>query len=108
MKGHETLIQMREAGRAPGIVFLNDYPCTTRWAEWGEYATVCTAGDSLSSLDLRFLVGLAVSVSAESEDRAKTLFRLCKQSGAKTVAACHVVPGIGPYKQTGWSDIHHG
>lgn len=108
MQGHETLIQMRQAGRKPGIVFVNDYPCKTKWADWGEYATICTQGDSISSLDLRFLVDLVVSVSATSESRAKALFKLCKQAGAKTVASCHVIQGVNEHRQTGWSEVHHG
>jgi hypothetical protein len=108
MKGHADIIQMREAGRTPSIVFINDYPCYTRWAEWGEYATVCTYGDPLSSLDLRFLVGLKVSISAHSEKRAKELFRLAREAGAKTVAACHVQIEKHTFNQSGWAAIHHG
>ncbi len=107
MNGHETIIQMRQSGRMPGFVFINDYPCKTRWAEWGEYATICTYKDPVSKLDMRFLVGLKVSISATSEDRAKALFDLCKAAGVKSVAACHVIQGQHPTKQTGWAEAWH-
>jgi len=107
MNGHETIIQMRKGGQSPGIVFINDYPCKTNWAEWGEYATICTKGDSISSLDLRFLVGLSVSISATSESRAKALFDLCKKACAKTVAACQVIEEHHHSKQTGWAEVWH-
>ena len=108
MKGHDHLIQLRKAGRAPKIVFLNDYPCKTDWHTYGDHATVCTHGDLMSSLDLRFLVGLTVSISASTESRAKALFAKAKWFGAKTVAACHVQQGVKPWEQSGWVEVHHG
>ena len=117
MRGHESIIAMRKSGIAPKIVFINDFPCQTShyWRnpgdkfrqEWlADHATVSTVGDALSSLDLRFLVGLTVSISSESELRAKAIAAKAKWFGAKTVAACHVQPG-SPYKQAGWSEIYH-
>jgi hypothetical protein len=85
MKGHETLLQLRKAGRAPKIVFVNDYPCKTDWFHWGDHATVCVAGDGLESIDFRFAKGLTLSISAINKTRAKALFELGKASGAKTV-----------------------
>jgi hypothetical protein len=108
MKGHDEILQMRKAGRTPTIVFINDYPCQTNWAEYGAYATVCVFGDSVNSLDLRFLVGIAVSVSASTESRAKALFNACKRHGAKTVAVCHVQNDKKPWEQSGWTEIWHG
>lgn len=108
MKGHEQLIELRKSGRAPKIVFLNDYPCKTDWHTYGDHVTVCTAGDMLSSLDLRFLVGLTVSISAMTETRAKALFAKAKWFGAKTVAACHVQADAHFANQTGWVEVHHG
>ena len=105
MKGHETLIQLRQAGRKPQIVFINDYPCKTDWSEYGDHATICTAGDALSSIDFRCVVGLTVSISASTEARAKALFAKAKNFGATTVAACHYLPGR---QQTGWAEVHHG
>ena len=106
MKGHDNLIALRHSGKVPKIVFLNDYPCKTDWFESWDHVTVSTAGDALSSLDLRFLTGLKVSISSESEGRAKALFAKAKWFGAKTVAACHTQP-TQPHRQTGWTDVYH-
>lgn len=108
MKGHEQLIQLRKSGLSPKIVFLNDYPCRTDWHVYGDHATISTDGDLLSSLDLRFLVGLTVSISALSESRAKAIFAKAKWFGAKTVAACHIDKSGKPWEQNGWAEVHHG
>lgn len=118
MRGHEPLISMRKAGRTPKIVFINDYPdeIARDWHNPGEkfgeiwppdHATVSTAGDPISSLDLRFLVGLTVSITSLSESRAKALFAKAKWFGAKTVAACHQQVDKPIYKQSGWTEIYH-
>lgn len=107
MRGHEKIIASRLAGTTPKIVFLNDYPCKTDWFDNAGHATVCTAGDPLSSLDLRFLVGLKVSIGAESEARAKAIFAKAKAFGAKTVAACHIQPQTHAADQHGWCEIYH-
>lgn len=105
MRGHEHIIELRKAGRKPKIVFLNDWPCKTDWFETADHATVSLNGDPLSSLDLRFLVGLTVSISSQSESRAKALAAKAKWFGAHTVAACHVQPRHW-HQQTGWSEIY--
>jgi hypothetical protein len=107
MKGHQALIQLRKTGLTPKIVFINDYHCKTDWIEYRDHATLCTAGDSLSSLDLRCINGLAVSISASTESRAKALFAKAKWFGAKTVAACHVQEGVKLWDQSGWTEIYH-
>jgi hypothetical protein len=117
MRGHKPIIAMRKRGVAPKIVFLNDFPCQTseEWQNPGEkhgeiwpadHATVSTSGDQISSLDLRFLVGLKVSITSDSEGRAKALFAKAKSSGAMSVAACHIEP-TDPYRQGGWFEIFH-
>ena len=116
MIGHEPIIAMRKRGTTPKIVFINDFPCQTSrdWhnpgkkfgQQWpADHATVSTAGDPLSSLDLRFLVGLTVSISSESEIRAKAIFAKAKWFGAKTVAATHIKPGIRI--TSGWTEVFH-
>lgn len=105
MRGHKEIIAARLAKKAPSFVFLNDYPCRTDWFENAEHATVCTHGDLLSGLDLRFLVNLSVTITAMSEDRAKGLFERVKAAGAATVAACHVNPGKPALNQSGWAQI---
>ena len=106
MKGHERLIDMRRAGKAPRFVFLNDYPCKTDWFENpGDAVTVCTHGDSVELIDLRFLVGLKVSISGEDEARVKKLYERCKAIGVGMVAACHLQPGVKQWDQAGWAEV---
>lgn len=105
MRGHDKIIEARIAGSTPSIVFLNDYPCKTDWFDFSDYSTICTAGDPVTSLDLRFLIGLTVSISATSEQRAKALFDRVKQAGAKVVAACHI-QNTHHTAQTGWFEIY--
>ena len=106
MRGHERLIEYRLKGKAPRFVFVNDYPCKTDWHENpGDAVTICTEGDVVQLLDLRFLVGLRVSVSSPSEVRAQALFDRCKAAGAAMVAACHVQDGVGRWRQSGWTEV---
>lgn len=106
MRGHTEVERIRMAGRLPKIVFVNDYPCKTDWFETGEHATVCTHRDEIGGIDFRFLKGLTVSISSESESRAKRLFDRAKKDGASVVAACHVQPGVGLMNQSGWTEIY--
>ena len=98
MYGHEPIIKMRLAGRRPGAVFIDDHPCPVardwhnpgrkygeRWP--ADYPSVCTHGDLMSSIDLRFLVGLRVHISATNRGRAKALFEKAKAAGAAMVVA---------------------
>ena len=105
MRGHENIIRMRQAGKRPAFVFVNDWPCDTEWFETGEHVTVCTDGDPMSSLDLRFLIGLRVSVSAHTEERAKALFEACKDAGVEMVGAVHVKSNRRPWEQDGWVEV---
>jgi hypothetical protein len=107
MTGHEPIIAMRNGGKRPSFVFLNDYPCETDWHGHGEHATVCTAGDVVQLLDLRFLVGLRVSISSQSEVRAMALFEQCKAAGAECVGAAHIDPTRKPWDQSGWASVWH-
>jgi len=86
MRGHEPLIAMRKAGRRPACVFLNDFLCQTDWPQYGDSATVSIHGDAPETLDLRFLVGMTVSVLATDENRARTILEACKAAGAEIVA----------------------
>lgn len=108
MKGHTQIIEMRKNRMKPEFVFINDYPCQTDWFEFAENATVSIdPKEAITATDLRFLIGLKVSVSSLSEKRAKDLFHACKQAGAETVAACHVQPDKHPLEQSGWSEVFH-
>jgi hypothetical protein len=103
MRGHEKIIEMRRNRFAPKIVFVNDWPCKTDWFEHQDHATVCTHGDSIEALDLRFLVGLTVSISSHVEVRAKALAKACREACAATVAACHIQPGV--LHGSGWVEV---
>ena len=106
MRGHEKLIEMRKQRLKPEIVFINDYKCFTDWHKYAEDAvTICVAGDVVQLLDLRYLVGLTVTISSPSEVRAKALFDKCKAAGALVVAACHIQDGVPPHKQSGWFEV---
>ena len=105
MRGHEQIIKSRIAGLKPPFVFVNDYPCKTDWFEYRDHATVCTHMDSLSNIDFRFLMGCKVSISAESEARAKELFKRIKDAGATTVAACTIEPLEHALNQAGWAEV---
>lgn len=113
MRGHEAVIRMREEGKKPIFVFLDDYPCDTDWFETGFHANVCVDGDDIQSLDLRFLVGLSVSVSSHDESRAKALFEACKAVDVDRMAACHIKPELPAGRQDGWvgtwsREVAHG
>ena len=106
MRGQEQIIAMRRSGKRPGIVFLNDYVCKTDWAEFAEYATVqITPSEPIGSLDLRFLVGLTVSITGSTEERAKSLFDACKLAGAATVASCGPAAANDHYAEKSWTQI---
>lgn len=106
MRGHDQVIAMRLKKQMPGVVFVNDYPCKTDWLEVRDHATVCTAGDAIDSLDMRFLVGLRVSISATTEARAKALFERAKAHGAALVAAVHVPDGPHARRAApGWCQV---
>ena len=118
LHGLEPLIALRKAGIKPQIVFINDFACQTAadWAQPGhahaqawpaDHATISTAGCPLSSLDLRCVVGLLVSVCSFDEGRAKRLAELCKSAGARTVAAAYAVRISDHHVATGWADIWH-
>lgn len=106
MRGHDQVIAMRLKKRVPAMVFVNDYPCRTDWLEVRDHATVCTFGDAVEGLDLRFLVGLRVSISATTEERAKALFARVKAHGAALVAAVHVPYGPHAHRAApGWCEV---
>ena len=104
MRGHENVIAMRKAGKRPAMVFVNDWPCNVDWFETGDHATVCVAGDNPESLDTRFSVGLAISISSECEKRARALSDAFKRH-ADVVAAHHHKPGAWFSQQNGWTEV---
>lgn len=105
MRGHEAIIRMRLKRKVPSIVFVNDYPCDTDWFEHGDQSTVCVDGDPVMGLDLRFLTGLRVSISALSEERAKALFERVKAVNPISVAAGHTKIDQHWSEQDGWVEM---
>lgn len=104
MKGHEPIVAMRRAGKRPSIVFLNDFPCATDWPRFGDHPTVEVHGDQPEWLDLRFLVGLNVSISASTEKRGRRLLEACKKAGASVVGAGYSERINGRYESV-WNEV---
>lgn len=65
---------------------------------------ISVAGDVVQLLDMRFLVGLRVSISGSTEVRAKALSEKAKASGAKLVAATHSYRE-GSRFVSGWTEV---
>lgn len=105
MRGHENVIKLRMTGKRPQSIFVNDWDCQTDPRETGRMDVVNCAGDVIELQDWRFLVGMTVSCSSPSEDRAKALFEACKAAGATLVGSVHSIPD-GPYRQkSGWCAV---
>jgi len=101
MTGHESIISLRKQGKAPSYIFINDFPCKTDWEEYQDHATVCVYEESIKTLDLRFLVDMAVLVCSEDLDRAKALFTACKRHSPSTLICTHIKPNTHPLDQDG-------
>jgi hypothetical protein len=88
MKGADTIIKMRRAGFRPHSVFIWDIDWPVVAPAWDEdliRMDVCTHGDSISALDMRFLVGIPVQVYGEKIDRVRLLGNQCRKAGAQSV-----------------------
>lgn len=110
MKGHEGIIKLRLAGKTPELILLDDLTHPSPLTDWEGYdsmPTVCVHKDPIEGLDLRFLVGMKVSITSATEDRAKRLFEACKAAGAKWVAASHTEIH-GEMAKTGWMELYYG
>ena len=120
MIGHAPLIAMRTAGRKPASVYVTD-EVTPLSRDWHAPVTLtgkpmqphtpCIAvepKDSIGSLDMRFLVGLAVFVSGSTENRAKAMFEACKQAGAALVVGAHIDAHQRHTNPNNWIEIFDG
>lgn len=91
MRGHDDLIRMRTRGAKPaGLVFVDDYavqPGALNWLAEGFEPRICTHGDSLNALDLRFLIGLKVAVTGDVQERVRVIAAACRKAGAELVIA---------------------
>lgn len=98
---------MRMAGRKPDVVYIGE-AVTQLVRDWHMPRTrsgiamephtpriAITTAERLEALDLRFLVGLEVRVSASTESRAKGLFEACKRAGAARVIGCALDDPMG-------------
>lgn len=86
MNGHRELLTMRRAGFKPAFVFVNDFPCKTDWAKWGEYPTVSTHGDTPELEDFRFLVGVTAVVAGFDGARIARIAKACEAHAARVIA----------------------
>ena len=76
MRGHEHIIALRKRRLLPESIFIQDYPTPlTDWFDQEEFPHVCVDGDTIETLDLRFLVGTVVHISTDSESRGKALLK---------------------------------
>jgi hypothetical protein len=109
MTGQDEIIELRKRGQRPYIVFLNDFPCNTgRLA--GDHFTVSVSPDEQPEwLDLRFLLGMRVSVLASSEKRARRFLEACKDAGAVTIGVgAPRVDANDPWDKRSYSEVWHG
>lgn len=92
MQGHTNIIALRLRGLKPsGTVSLNDYPVHQHLLRWdyeedGINPIVCTHGDSIASLDLRFLVGLPVAIGGDDPNRVRLIGQMARKAGAEMVS----------------------
>lgn len=106
MRGHEPIVQARLQGLVPAWVLVNDYPCPTDWTTWGDVPTVCVDQDPIDRLDLRFLVGVKVSVTSPDLARVQALFQKIRAAGASLVGAGHIQADKHWFDQTGWAAVY--
>lgn len=106
MRGHDHIIALRKRGITPAFVFINDYPCDVDWFEYHEHATVeILPSESIDLLDMRFVVGLTVSISGSDLERVKAIAQRCKDAGAAVVAAGCSRKNERGFVESVWSDV---
>ena len=86
MRGHLEVIEMRLAGHKPPIVFLSDWPMDKKWRSPNAAPEVSIVGEKPQHADLRFLIGLRVNITCNTEARAKAFFEAAKAAKAEIVA----------------------
>lgn len=107
MRGHDTIIALRRRGIMPSIVFINDYPCDVDWFKFNDHAKVeILPTEAVDRLDMRFVIGMTVSISSENLERAQAISQACKSAGAAVVAAgCSQKIGpTGRYENV-WAEV---
>lgn len=104
MNGHRELITMRRAGLKPAFVFVNDFPCKTDWAKWGDHPTVSVAGDTPELQDFRFLVGVTAIVAGFDAERVKRIAESCKAHAKRVIASVSTQVGAFRFETTTTTD----
>lgn len=93
MRGHQPLIDMRRAGKAPRSVFVDAFEDHSQ--AWRDWPTVNPAApqieilptEMLSGLDLRFVVGLIVILTGHDAARVAKVREACFEAGATRVVS---------------------
>ena len=104
MKGHEPIIAMRRNGIAPKIVFVNDFPDVC--AKTGTCMATMPPFPWMAmrlEFDLRFLIGLMVSITGSTETRAKALAEKPRLLGLQPWLRCTAKDGKRWI--TSWSEV---
>ena len=94
MSGHEPIVQMRRAGKRPGVVFINDWPCRTDWAKQGVLADLNAAA-----------AGTVVVLHACCHN--PTGCDLTREQWAQVVQACQA-RGLVPFLDMAYQGFGHG
>lgn len=97
MRGHESLLKMRMAGKAPRSVWVSLFPLQKWVLDWASNRETAADAeimvedtDAINRLDLRCLVGLdPVYVNGPEGEQTKRLADACIQAGAKRVLASY-------------------
>ena len=103
MRGHMPILAMRRAGLAPTMVTLSDYLTETwSWRDWPQdtaHAEIeIERSDSISRLDLRYLVGLTVIVDGENANRVNAIADAAELAGAGRVIRVVLKTAFGDVK----------
>ncbi len=108
MIGHEPLIKMRMAGKAPQYISIEDHKSLNahEWHEWDDSPTICVVKDDLHTLDLRFVIGLTVFLTSFDERRAKAIHQKLIDAKARVITSSVLLLGQPYFRQTAWSETY--
>jgi hypothetical protein len=99
MKGHEAIIATRMESKKPVMVFLcaDGYSAVDTTPKNPLADLVIFPHEDLECLDLRFLVGLTVSISGENHSRVTAVTESCIKAKAKRVISNYATIKHTPY-----------
>jgi hypothetical protein len=108
MIGHQPLINMRMAGKAPQYIAIEDHKSINahEWHQWDDSPVICVVKDDLHTLDLRFVIGLTVFLTSFDEHRAKSIHQKLIDCKARVITSSVLLPGEPYFMQTGWSQTY--